>query len=199
MRSSDVSACSRAFFFAASDAEFEQRLAALLPILRRRLLSGHLHDHLLFLRHQGIDLLHDFGRHIGIGGRADGPRPIVAEIDVAKERAGGATLLRGQTGVNLRSSELDHLLQLGRRILTIERAQGFEQTVRPPGHGIAVIAEDFELATHPSRQLRRSRRRRRVGIRAIQLLPAQMRFEGGGRNDLQDTRLTETIRHEIMA
>jgi hypothetical protein len=105
---------------------------------------------MLLVGHERIDLLDDIGRDVGVGGRADRPGAVGAEIDIAQERGGGATFLGGQSCKNLGAPKLFDLLELGWGILAVEGAQGFQQAIRPAGGGIAVVAEDLELGTYPT-------------------------------------------------
>ena len=62
-----------------------------------------------------------------------------------------------------------------------------------------MVAEDLELPADITGEFRDRGLGRSVRCRTVEFLLAKMRFKSGRRHDLQDTRLTETICHEIMA
>ena len=171
----------------------QQGGAALAGVGRIGLLAGGLHDHLLLVRHQRVDLLDDLGRHGGIGGRADRPGLVGAEVDIAQQRGGGAAFLCGQPGVDLGAAELDDFLKFSGGILAVEGAQRLQQAVRPAGCGIAVIAEYLELTPDVACELGDGRlwRGERGGLG--ELLFAQVGFQRRRRHDLQDIGRPERI------
>jgi hypothetical protein len=115
------------------------------------LVGGDLHADALGLPHLGLHKLADrllhVVRHRRVGLGLEPPRSVGAEIHVAQERGGAATLGGDQPGVDLGAAELPDLGQLGRIVHTVEGAHRGKQSFRPPKRAVTVTAHRFPLGS----------------------------------------------------